>query len=445
MIRRFYPENTRQAVGFGLMAVIISAILAVFSGWIIQSIENLGLPRWASLAVPAVCLVILGLGYLNYDVLVLLTFSLIGFVRFEPAPFDVLILLVMVIGLARGQLQLTSVRNNRKPIQYSLYGFVLVNLISMFGVVNHPESWRFLGITLYMVVLFIFVRIYATRPGGLRMIMTGYLASALFNAVPVVLGFFGVNFMTQAVGWSVRGVGFFKDPNVFGPFLAAAALWALDRVSQPAKNTAQRVAWSGLALLFSFTAIYSLSRAVWINLAVSICIFVWFLARRSLQKGFGVLVLTLLFIGIAIAFLEIFQMTGFVEEHLRFQDYDFVRFNVQYTGLLEGLRHPFGIGPTGLPNAHSLYIKTFAEQGWAGLITLGIIIGATLIPLARQAFDKEQIYPVVSAQVLVAILIGQLINSLVIDSIHWRHLWVLLGIAWAFQQEPNAMQEGTNE
>jgi hypothetical protein len=24
-----------------------------------------------------------------------------------------------------------------------------------------------------------------------------------------------------------------------------------------------------------------------------------------------------------------------------------------------------------------------------------------------------------------------LVNSLVIDSIHWRHLWVVLGLAWA--------------
>jgi hypothetical protein len=34
-------------------------------------------------------------------------------------------------------------------------------------------------------------------------------------------------------------------------------------------------------------------------------------------------------------------------------------------------------------------------------------------------------------QILVASIGGQLVNSVVIDSIHWRHFWILLGLAWS--------------
>jgi len=38
----------------------------------------------------------------------------------------------------------------------------------------------------------------------------------------------------------------------------------------------------------------------------------------------------------------------------------------------------------------------------------------------------------ITAGVLLALIAGQLVNSLVIDSMHWRHLWVVLGLVWAY-------------
>lgn len=443
MIRRFYPKISRPMLGFGLIAVIISGVLAASSGWIIQTIVDLGFPVWVSLAVPIGSLAMLVLGYLNYDVLVLLTFSLIGFVRFEPAPFDLLMALVLGMGLVRGRLDLPALKYGW-GVQFGLWGFIIVNFVSMFGVVNDPESWRFLGITVYMVALFLFTRMYTSQPEGLRMVITGYLISAIINAILVVLGFLGIGFFTSTVGWSVRGVGFFKDPNVFGPFIAVAALWAIDRFSQPKRSTTQSVALIGLALLLSFSAFYSLSRAVWGSLTISSCIFAWFLARRSPLKGMRALFLMLTFAIVAIAFLQTFQIKGFFVEHLQLQGYDIVRFNTQYGGLLEGLKHPFGVGPAGWPNTHSLYIKTFAEHGIVGLAMLGIVIIVSILPLIRQVSIKDSIYRIISPHMLLAIIIGQLVNSFVIDSIHWRHLWVLLGIAWAFQEIPDIKLERIN-
>jgi len=35
-----------------------------------------------------------------------------------------------------------------------------------------------------------------------------------------------------------------------------------------------------------------------------------------------------------------------------------------------------------------------------------------------------------SAKVLLACLAGLALNSLVIDTLHWRHLWLILALAW---------------
>lgn len=424
---------------FAIAAILASGFLAFFFQWVIAVIEQSGYPAWFSLAFLAGCILLVGLGFTAYEALVWLSFSLVGFVRVEPAPFDYLVLALMTIGWVRGKLGLLNVRQNVLVLS-GLWIFILANLISMMGVAAEPSSWRFMLITFYLLFLFLFVRLYGQNEKAIKVLLSGYLISAAVNAALVISGLSGLGFASSMVGWSIRGVGFFKDPNVFGAYMASAALIAMDRIVQSKGRWHRVVGYGVLAFLLGFTAVYSLSRAVWVSLVVSSGIYAWLLARQAPRSSAVVLMLLLILALAAVFFLQSSQMASFVSEHMRLQDYDQARFGNQYQGLISGLSQPLGLGPAGWPNAHSLFVKTLAEHGLLGLVSLGMVIVGCIWPLVRSIAAADDSRFGLSAQVLLAILMGQLVNSLVIDSIHWRHLWVLLGIAWAFSDQPGVKQ-----
>lgn len=439
MIRQFVSGSKKWMTWFAIAAMLASGFLAIFSQWIIAVIEQSGYPAWFSLAFLTGFILLVGVGFTAYEVLVWLCFSLIGFVRIEPAPFDYLLLAVMAIGLARGKLELFNVRQNALVLS-GLWIFILANLVSMVGVAAQPASWRFMLITFYLLVLFLFVRLYGHDEKAIHILLAGYLVSAMVNAVLVILGLLGLGFASSMVGWSIRGVGFFKDPNVFGAYMASAAMIAMDRIVQSKGRWFRVIGYGILVFLLGFTAVYSLSRAVWVSLVLSIGVYACLLAREAPRSAAIVLSVLLALAITAVFFLQSSQMAAFVSAHMRLQDYDMARFGNQYQGLIAGLSQPLGVGPAGWPNAHSLYVKTLAEHGLLGLVSLGMVIVGSIWPLIRRVAVMDGSRRALSAQVLLAILIGQLVNSVVIDSIHWRHLWVLLGIAWAFSDGPGTKQ-----
>jgi hypothetical protein len=423
--------RTRSAIYYTAIAVIASVLFGAAAAWAVQETSHVGLPSWVILAAPVVVLIVLLIGVLNYNLLVLITFSLIGFVWFEPAPFDLLFVALLGIGLITGRLRWPNPRS-RILVQIGLWGLVVANLLSTFGVVTVAYNLRYLGITLYLLALFVFVRMYAIQPGAIRLMLIGITVSAVLNALSVIMGFFGLDFLYPATSYTLRGVGFFKDFNVFGPFVALAAFWILDQTLQPP----YRLSRTGLLLLLSTLlvsgAVLSQSRAVWICLFLSGFIYFGFLLLHAPRKG--VIFLTIMLaIGLTAFFLiQYFGLVDFVRWHWQIQAYDEVRFSIQRAGFMSGFTRPLGIGPGGLPDAHSLYVRTLAEHGILGLASLGLLIGALVFPLAQRAWIDRDKSGVLSASILLAIIIGQLVNSLVIDSIHWRHLWVILGITWAF-------------
>lgn len=429
--RSTHQTRTRTAIYFTAIAVIASAIFGAAAVWALQETSRVGLPSWVVYAAPLVFMTVLLIGVLNYNLLVLITFSLIGFVRFEPAPFDMLFVALLGIGLVTGRLRWPNPRS-RILVQIGLWGLVVANLLSTFSVVTVAYNLRFLGITLYLLALFIFVRMYATQPGAIRIMLIGTTVSAVLNAILVVGGFFGLGLPISVLEYSLRGVGFFKDANVYGPFVALAAFWILDQTLQPP----YRLSRTGLLLLLSgllvFGAALSLSRAVWICIFLSGCIYFGFLLLHAPRKGAVLLIFMLAFGMVTLFLLQTFGLGDYISWHWQIQAYDEVRFGVQKAGFISGFTRPLGIGPGGLPDAHSLYARTLAEHGILGLASLGLLIGALVFPLAKRAWtDRDEIREL-SAYILLAIIIGQLVNSLVIDSIHWRHLWVILGITWAF-------------
>jgi hypothetical protein len=416
------------------LAVVVSALFGAAVGWAMWQGYNPGFPDWFLALAPITGLAVMLLGLINYDLLVLLSFATIGFVRFEPAPFDALLVALLAIGLLTGRLRWPSSKGETF-VKIGLWMFIAFNILSAVGVVPIGHSLRFLLITLYLLALFVFVRMYATEPRAVRFLLIGYTVSAAISAFLVLVAFFGVPIPFSVLQYGVRGIGFFKDPNVYAPFVIVGALWIADqavRNSVSFPRTASLLVL--LAVLGAGTAL-SMSRAAWINMALTGCLYGLLLIRGTGRTHLPRLVGLALAVVLAAALVFLFLGLGdIVASRTGSHAYDEQRFDTQWRGVLAGLSNPLGVGPGGWPTAHSLYAKTLAEHGVLGLAALALLIGALVVPLAQRALRERTTKAVLPDALLLGLIFGQLINSFVIDSIHWRHFWVVLGLAWAALQ-----------
>ncbi|MGC9336220.1 MAG: hypothetical protein ACP5JJ_18925 [Anaerolineae bacterium] len=413
------------------IAILAGALLGTAAGWATWQLPPTAYPTWLFIAAPLVGMVILLIGVLNYDLLALIAFSTVGFVWFEPAPFDVLLVVLLGLGLLTGRLRWPSSKRSTL-VHIGLWGLVVTNLLSGVVLVPIHRNLRFLAITLYVLALFCFVRMYVVDRHSARTVLTGYLVSAVLNVMAVLLGLAGADIPIPVVRFSIRGAGFFKDPNVYGPFVLLAALWVADQYIRRSWSVTRAGALLLLTGLLGAGAMLSMSRAVWINLAFSGLLYGALMLRRAPRTDTARLsVLALVVVLLALVALQFWGLDQVLWRPWKLYDYDYPRFAIQRRGIVAALTLPIGVGPGGWPNAHSLYVRTLAEHGVLGLASLGLLVGALVIPLAHHAWHKRPNEGILSIAVLVASIGGQLINSLVIDSIHWRHLWILLGLAWS--------------
>lgn len=115
------------------------------------------------------------------------------------------------------------------------------------------------------------------------------------------------------------------------------------------------------------------------------------------------------------------------------QNYDADRFDTHRRALESAAAHLAGIGPGQSEQvfqyaAHSLYIRVLAENGLIGLITFVCFLTLCFtrsLWLARVA--ANQTWRCI-ATANAACLLGFFVNSGVIDTLHWRHVWVLFAI-----------------
>lgn len=410
------------------MICAVYGALVGLGGWMIP---RMGYPSWLSLLFPWAILGCVLLGFYKYDWLVLVTFSLIGIVKFEPAPFDLLFILTLALGFAQGKLKWPSTRHGRLAA-IGVWGFVIANFLSIIGIQPFGQSLRFLGITLYMLVLFWFMGMYVVEESNLKFVLIGFLISALVNSLAVLLWFLGFSLPFNVVAFSTRALGFFKDFNVYGPFLVVAAIWFLDyTIHKPFHLVRTLLSVTTLGILI-ITSALSLSRGAWVNMAVAVMVYAALLYYRA-PRIFLVrsLWLSLVVVLVGILVFGLFGLNEVILERLQFQDYDTGRFETQREGVLLGLTNYMGVGPSGLPNAHSLYVRTFAEHGLLGILMLGLLIVGILLPLLLETLRGDSGFASFPNRVLIAIICGQIVNALVIDTIHWRHFWMVLGLAWA--------------
>ena len=109
------------------------------------------------------------------------------------------------------------------------------------------------------------------------------------------------------------------------------------------------------------------------------------------------------------------------------------RFELQEIALRSLLEFPFGMGPfefarvNGLQQ-HNVYLQAFMVYGWIGGLSYILMVLVTLFIGLRNALIATpwQIYAIIAF----GMFVGEAGEGMVIDTDHWRHYFLVLGMVW---------------
>jgi O-antigen ligase len=359
---------------------------------------------------------------------------------FEPSPSDIGIAALIVFGFLNGNLRW----NQKLTSPFMLLGlFMLANLVSLCYATDLKQGAAYFGITLFMIASWLFVVGLLGRYGeqGMLCVMSAFTIAGVVSATLAIATYF--NLAPPLNDWLLfydRIKGFFKDPNVFGPYLVIAAVYALHRLQLKAPLS-RRLCWLSSFLIASLGVLLCYSRAAWVNYALTLLFFFglnWIANRRTAaaKRCLVSFVLVSVIVSACLAYaLTIPQVGEVVAYRTELQDYDADRFVTQTAALQLGFSNPLGVGPAQsfalLDYAtHNLYLRIFSENGVLGFLSLAAFLLLTLARSLVLSFRARQPSQRAMFALITAAIGGTLLNSFTIDTLHWRHFWLLLALGW---------------
>lgn len=417
------------------ITVLLAAVAAVVFAEVTRAIDEFEQPTVGlTIAGGAAVVAVLWLAIVRLDWAVALGVLLLGVVRFEPAPTDIVLGIAVAVALVTSRVALQQV----PPAIFALAGaYLVLNIVSTVEAVDPIRALVFFSITAYLLALAVWVTNYVRSEGAAKLIVRCYVWGAAIVTIPTLAALFatfpGSDFLVYD---GPRAQGLFKDPNVYGPFLVPAVLILLEDVLHPHVVTRRRFAAAILALLLTCGVVFAYSRAGWLNISLGVLTMLAVLTFRRGGGGRALALLLAILVGVSAAttVLIVSGSSSFFEERARLHEYDADRFGAQASGLEIASSHPVGIGPGQFERfsetaTHSLYVRTLAEQGLLGAAAMIALMFATLVLAARNAIQGRSTYGVGSAALLAA-WVGILANSAFVDTLHWRHLWLVAALIW---------------
>ncbi len=424
------PTFQRGAVAFaGAIGVLLGATILAIA---LQRYQ----PSWLIVIAGCVGLgIVLALAVARYDAAVALGLLLIGVVQVEPAPPDAVFGIVMAVALVTGRFHLEGAPLSMVVLVGAL---LTINTLSIIEATDPVRAVMFFAITAYLAVFAIWFAGYldSERRARLtvRMYLLAALASAVLGSVSLFFAFPGSELMNNG---GLRAKALFEDPNVYAPFLIPIMLILVDELLAPKLLRSGRLTKLALLFVLALGLFFSYSRGAYLNFVLGVVVM---LGITALRRGGGRQAMTLLVV-MTIGGLAVFGATSatgsldFLQQRAQEQSYDVERFAAQRRGIEYGQTHPLGIGPGQFeviaPHpTHNLYIRVFSEQGLVGLLVILALVLGTLVLALRNAILGRDTYGISSAALLGAWL-GLVVESMVIDTLHWRHLWLVAALIWA--------------
>jgi O-antigen ligase len=292
----------------------------------------------------------------------------------------------------------------------------------------------------FLAVFALWLAGWVNSPQRSRLVVHTWLIGAVLSSlVGVAVVYLPVPFPGRDIlmdSGLTRANVLFEDSNVYGPFLIPIAVIVLEEILRPRLLPRRPALLAVVFLVLGLGILVSFSRAGWVNFVVAVLVMLGVAALRR-RGGRAVLRVLVALTVAAVAALGVMATTGqlaFIEERAKLQSYDTERFSAQRAGVEMGTQYPLGVGPGQFQfhhwvEAHSTYIRVLAEQGVLGLAVWLVLAGYTLFLAVRNVVRGWDTYGIGSAALLGA-WCGLLINSAVVDTLHWRHLWVVAALIW---------------
>jgi O-antigen ligase len=423
-----------RAAARGWKQTVLVLVLAVPLG-LLLAVGLYRFPPPAGLAVAggAGVLVLLALAVANLNAAVALGIGLLGVVLVDPAPADGALCVVMAVALVTGRFRLAAAPRAAVAI---LAVLAALNVMSSVQVADAERAAGFFAITLYLAAFALWLPGYVTSEGRARLILEAYLFAAVSSALLGMLALAGLVPGAAVLTEGGRARALFQDPNVFGPFLVPAAVIVAEELVRPRLLRLSGVAKALMLAVLVLGVLFSYSRGAWLNLAVALTVLGAVLAvRGGARQVLALLAVGLVGSAVVAGTVVATGSADFLAERARPQTYDTTRFAGQRAGLEPAWEYPFGAGPgqfeaiAGI-SAHSTYARAVGEQGFLGVLVLGALLGFTLGAALRNAVRSRDTFGI-GAAALAAAWCGLLANSAFIDTLHWRHLWLVAGLIWA--------------
>jgi hypothetical protein len=358
----------------------------------------------------------------------------------EPSPYEAVMLAAVVLFFVTG-LSLSPL------LLMPMFYLIVINIgysISATSLLDIKDVLFWILTSWYMAMSALFFSMVLLEDTGKRLdaLSRGYVFGAVIAALAGIVGYFNlIPAATDLLTFGGRARGTFKDPNVLSAFLIYPAIYCLQRVFDAPFWPALR---SGIKLAILVLAIFlAFSRAAWGTFAGAtlLTIFLMYITAESPQRRFRIATLSL--VAVAVAALAIVLLLSvsstaslFQERASLHQPYDsgrFGRFGRHILGAIMALDYPLGIGPLQFekffPEAtHNSFLNAFMSGGWLSGAAYPALMITTVCYGFRGVLQRT---PWQTSYIAVyATLVVTFFESFIIDTDHWRHYFLIIGVTW---------------
>lgn len=361
-----------------------------------------------------------------------------GFVINEPAPYELwsagLIGLWFVLGL--------KISRSVAPLLCLIITFNIGGMLSLTTMTDLTAGPMYVAVSTFLALSSVFYAAIIEDNGNrLKLIFNAWVAAAVITSGLGILGYFHAFPGAEVFTLYDRAKGAFQDPNVFGPFLVAPSLHLTHGILT---GDLRKAPFKAIALLILALGVFlSFSRAAWalFLFGVVALIFIMLLKERSGAFRLRILILALAaMILMVVAFVIALQFQQirdlFLARAELVQEYDgghLGRFERHKLGFLLSMERPLGIGPmvfgTMYPeDEHNVWLKTLTTYGWLGFVSYITLLCWTLYIGFKNLLLDRPWQPYLAIAWIT--IIGHAGIGNVIDTDHWRHFYLLLGVIW---------------
>jgi len=365
---------------------------------------------------------------------------LAGFVIREPAPYELYMAALIGVWALFGLRLSMSIT----PLLALLITFNIGGMISMTQMadITTRDVPLYLAVSLFLAFTAVFIAAVLAERHQLYLYMfRAWTLAALMTGAAGIIGYFHALPGFDAFTLYDRAAGVFQDPNVFGPFLVLPGVWLLYRLLT---GGLRDWLWCGPPLaVIVFALLLSFSRGAWGLFGFSSLLIMGTLFLRSQSGAFrlrlvmmSVAAVSVLVIGLLVALQFPAISDLFTTRAQLVQDYDGARLGrfARYAiGFMLATEHPFGIGPLQFgqiygEDTHNIWLKSLMDYGWLGFASWLTMIVWTLAGGFRILFRERPWQPFLLCAWVT--LVGHVALGSFIDTDHWRHFYLLLGMVW---------------